>query len=131
MEHEAFETIVADVGLSPVPEKFHARLKNIAFVIEDEPDREVRELEGLGEDETLLGYYRGIPLTERGSDYGVGMTLPDVITLYRLPTIEEARASGASVRDVVEDTILHEVAHYLGMDEEEVRKWEEKKKLRS
>lgn len=130
MEKE-FEALVADIGLSPIPEKFYPRLKNIAFVIEDEPSDEVRAAEGLGPGETLLGHYFGIPLTERGDLYGVGMTLPDIITIYRLPTLDEAAETGMSVRQVVEDTIRHEVAHYLGMDEDEVEEWEENNKLRS
>jgi len=124
MTKEAFEALVAAIGLSPIPEKFRDKLRNVAFVIEDEPNDEVRSREGLSDEETLLGYYQGVPLTARGSDYGVGMTLPDVITIYREPTLDEAAASGLTVEEVVEDTIRHEVAHYLGMDEADVEEWE-------
>lgn len=131
MTKEAFEALVGEIGLSPIPGKFHDKVKNVAFVIEDEPSRDVREQEGLSESETLLGYYHGIPLSARGDAYGVGPTFPDVITIYYLPTIEMAEEDGVAVREIVEDTIRHEVAHYLGMDEAEVRKWEADKKLRS
>lgn len=107
-----------------IPERFLARLKNIALLIEDEVDEEVRREEGLGEGESLLGLYRGVPLTARGSEYGVGGTLPDTITLYRLPILEEAadmdRAFRDAVRIVVRETIWHEVGHYFGLAEDEL-----------
>ena len=112
-----------------VPERFRSRIENVALLIEDEPDAEVRKEEELHEGETLLGLYRGIPLVLRGSEYGVGMTLPDTITLYRLPILEEAedmdRAFRDAVRIVIRETIWHEVAHYFGFDEESVEKRED------
>ena len=66
------------------------KIKNVAVLVEDEPSKEDREAEGLGDDETLLGLYKGIPLSARGEEYGVGMTLPDTITLYQIPIEEEA-----------------------------------------
>ncbi|MDP2158503.1 MAG: metallopeptidase family protein, partial [Nitrospirota bacterium] len=90
---------------------------------------EVHALEQLQEGETLLGLYQGIPLTERGSEYGMGMTLPDTITLYRLPILEEARDMDRSfldaVRIVVRETLWHEVGHYFGMEEHEAHEREE------
>ena len=112
-----------------VPERFRNRIENVALLIEDEPDAEVRKEEELRDGETLLGLYRGIPLVLRGSEYGVGMTLPDTITLYRLPILEEAedmdRAFRDAVRIVIRETIWHEVAHYFGFDEESVEKRED------
>ena len=123
-----------------VPEKFHALLKNVAFLAEQEPSEDVRRQEGLGEGETLLGLYHGIPHTARGDYYGVGGTLPDTITLYQGPIEEEAaeiehsnnlKNVGVSheecLRKVVRETIWHEVAHYLGYDEEQVRGRENKR----
>lgn len=109
---------------SRIPERFKERIQNVALLIEDEPQESVREAESLEEGETLLGLYQGIPLTERGSEYGVGVTLPDTITLYRLPILEEAsemdRAPIEALRIVVRETIWHEVGHYLGLSEEEI-----------
>lgn len=125
-----------------VPEKFHALLKNVAFLAEWEPSEDVRKQEGLGEGETLLGLYHGIPHTARGDHYGLGGTLPDTITLYQGPLEEEARhlavAEGKTwpsgperplslqdaepyIRRAIRETIWHEVAHYLGYDEHQVR----------
>ena len=114
-----------------LPEKFRSRINNVAMLVEDEPSDEVRALEGLTDDETLLGYYHGIPNTVRGEGYGIGPTFPDTITLFRLPILDEAEESGLSVRHVVRETLEHEIAHYFGMSEDEVGKREEsRRKLR-
>ena len=107
------------------------------MLVEDEPSEEDRRLQGLADNETLLGLYKGVPLSERGDMYGVGMVLPDTITIYMLPTLdmaEEEAGPGASnavfherVRQIVADTIWHEFAHHFGMDEHEVRVREDEK----
>ncbi|MEK7139809.1 MAG: metallopeptidase family protein [Patescibacteria group bacterium] len=134
MPRESFEKIVAEEFPRAVPERFRARIKNVAAIVEWEPDKETRQEEGLSEDETLLGLYRGIPNTLRGSEYGVGATLPDTITLFQSPIEEEAKhvahvktiSEEDAVRQVIRDTIWHEVAHYFGMSEGEVRACERK-----
>lgn len=118
MTHEEFERLVADIGLSPVPERFRHRLANVAMLVEDDVSEETRARVGLTPGDTLLGLYQGVPHTERGSEYG--FVLPDTITIYRLPSLEEAVATGLSVRAVVEETIWHEVAHHFGLDEDAV-----------
>lgn len=120
MDEKEFRRVV-DEALLNVPEKFARLLKNVAILTEDEPSEEtLRENSIEPEKGTLLGLYRGIPRTERGSEYGVGETLPDTITLYRLPILETAHDEGKEVTQVVAETIWHEVAHYFGMDEAEV-----------
>ncbi len=133
MTEEEFETIVAE-EFTQVPEKFKALLTNVALLIEDQPDEITRKEHGLHDHETLLGLYRGVPRTERGEGYGVGMTLPDTITIYRVPILEEAEelvrhdihpvysevVFSRTVRTVVRDTLWHEIAHYFGMDEDGV-----------
>jgi predicted Zn-dependent protease with MMP-like domain len=132
-----FEKIITEEYPKAVPEKFRAKLANVAFLVEEKPSRDVRKEEGLASNETLLGLYRGIPQSARGSAYGVGPTIPDVIILYRLPIHEEAQAMveanlaknlDGAIRMVVHDTIWHEVAHYLGLGEEEVRAREKERK---
>lgn len=123
MDQEAFEKLVAEEFPKAIPERFAARIHNVEFLVEDEPSEEIRRLEGLAEGETLLGLYRGISFDQRGSEYGIGMVLPDTITLYRLPLLEEADALGGgeeNVRRAVRETIWHEVAHYFGFDERSV-----------
>lgn len=126
MTREVFEKLVEE-GFLLIPEKFRAKVKNVALLVEDEPSEEQRRQEGLGKNETLLGLYQGIPATARGDSYGVGPTLPDTITLFKLPIEEEAGDDPAEVRKVVAETIWHEYAHYFGMDEDEVRFREEKR----
>ncbi|HEY0979238.1 MAG TPA: metallopeptidase family protein [Candidatus Paceibacterota bacterium] len=115
---------IAESEWARMPARFAQQVKNVALLIEDDVDDEVRALEGLGDEESLLGLYRGIPLTARGSEYGVGGTLPDTITLYRLPILEEAeemdREFREAVRIVVRETLWHEIGHYFGLDEQSV-----------
>lgn len=128
MNREEFEKLAGE-GFLLIPEKFRERIKNVALLIEDEPSEETRKREDLAEGETLLGLYQGIPNTARGDSYGVGPTLPDTITLFKLPIEEAAREDGEDVRKVIAETIWHEYAHYFGMNEGEVRLREEKRKL--
>ena len=117
-------------GIQALPEKFRSKIANVAILLEDEPSERVRREEGLAEDETLLGLYHGIPLSERGDGYGVGETLPDTITLYKKPILEEAQNNPEEVERVVTETIWHEFGHYFGLDEYEVRKREKEMKFR-
>lgn len=126
MTPAAFEQLVSSIGFSPVPEKFRSMIANVAITIEDEPDRATRKSMKLPNDETLLGLYHGIPLAARGEGYGYG-NMPDKITLYRLPILRAAEEDGLSVRQVIEETIWHEVAHHFGLDEDEVEKKEGRK----
>lgn len=125
MSHAEFEQMVLE-EFAKIPEKFLLKARNVAFIVEDEASEEVRREQGLTPDEELFGYYRGIPLTERGDGYGVGTTLPDVIVIYQRPSEDEADGNAERLREVVKDTVFHEVAHMLGMSEYEVRSWEEK-----
>ena len=120
MDCKEFEKLVQE-GFLLIPEKFRAKIKNVALLVEDEPREEIRRQEGLKKDETLLGLYQGIPATARGDTYGIGPTLPDTITLFRVPIEKAAREDGEDIRTVVAETIWHEYAHYFGMDEDEVR----------
>lgn len=124
MTRREFEQLVTEEFPRAVPEKFHDRIKNVAILVEDEPTSSVRKRESLAEGETLLGYYQGIPNTARGADYGVGMVLPDTITLYQRP-IEDAASADGDVARVIRETIWHEIAHYFGFGESEVEKREQ------
>ena len=120
MTRADFEALVAEIGLSSVPEKFRDRLRNVEFFVEGEPSEEVRKEEGLGPEETLLGLYQGIPHTERGEEYGVGITLPDTITLYQKPIEEAAEGNPQRIRKEIADTIWHEVAHHFGLEHDRI-----------
>lgn len=124
MDRARFEQLVAEEFQNAIPEKFRGKIRNVGFLVEDEPSPEVRKREGLAENETLLGYYHGVPHTARGDLYGLGPTLPDTITLYQKPIEEEAAHIGVDVQSVIRETIWHEVAHYFGFPEHEVRRRE-------
>jgi predicted Zn-dependent protease with MMP-like domain len=133
MPTDEFERLVAEEFPDAIPESFRGRVRNVAMLIEDEPSDELRRQEGLGPHETLLGHYRGIPQTARGDSYGMGVTLPDTITLFRIPLMMEAQelleegkeqTVEAAMRLAIRHTIWHEVAHHFGMDEREVRERE-------
>ena len=126
MQREEFEKLVAE-GYERLPQWVREKIKNVALLVEDEPSEELRELEGLDDNETLLGHYHGIPLSARGENYGVGMTMPDTITIFQLPIEEVAHEDSKDVRDVIAETIWHEFAHHFGMDEGEVRKREQER----
>ena len=123
MERKQFERLV-EKGYERLPQWVREKIKNVALLVEDEPSKEDREAEGLGDDETLLGLYKGIPLSARGGEYGVGMPMPDTITLYQVPIEEAAEEDGLPVAQVIAETIWHEFAHHFGMDEHEVRRRE-------
>ena len=130
MRDEDFEQLVSE-GFEKLPAWVQQKISNVAVLIEDEPSEEDRKLQGLEEGETLLGLYKGVPLTERGDLYGVGMVMPDTITIYQEPTLDAAEeetppvasheAYFETVRRIVAETVWHEFAHHFGMDEHEVQ----------
>ena len=120
MRKSEFAKLVGE-GFERLPEWVRENIKNVALLMEDEPSKEDRRAERLSDDETLLGLYKGIPLSERGENYGVGATMPDTIILYQKPIEQAAKEDGMEVAQVVADTIWHEFAHHFGMGEGEVR----------
>lgn len=93
-------------ALDSLPPNIAAALKNIAVVVEDENP----------EDPDLFGLYHGVPLPERGNDVGL---LPDKISVYRIP-LEDAFPDPDELREEIRITVLHELAHYFGLDEDRI-----------
>lgn len=120
MTREEFERLVQK-GYAALPEWVRQKISNVALLIEDEPSEDERRTQGLEPDETLLGLYKGVPLSERGESYGIGLVMPDTVTLYQLPIQDAADEDGIPVEQIVAETIWHEFAHHFGMDEHEVR----------
>ena len=114
MTREEFEQVVSDT-LDALPASLRLRLNNVAFVVEEWPDRATLLLAGVQEREELLGFYQGIPLTERTVDYG--LVLPDKISIYRQPILRQA-TTDETVRRDIRQTVLHEIAHYFGIDDD-------------
>jgi predicted Zn-dependent protease with MMP-like domain len=113
MTSREFEKLVDD-GLAMIPAELRSLISNVEIVIEDEPSDELLDEMGVPEDETLFGLYTGTPLTERTSEYGA---LPDRITIFRLPLLEEFDDPGELRREVAR-TVIHELAHHFGIGED-------------
>jgi predicted Zn-dependent protease with MMP-like domain len=110
--HHRFEVLV-DEALAAIPQPYAAALDEVAIVIADEPSADqIRENE-IEPDETLYGLYEGVPRTEWGADWA---PIPNRITLFRLP-LEADFADPDELADEVWATVLHELAHHLGIDD--------------
>jgi predicted Zn-dependent protease with MMP-like domain len=106
-----FEQLVSE-ALDSLPERLGTAMANVEVVVEQEPPGEL--LAGLAPHHTLLGFYHGVPLTSRGSYDGV---LPDKISIYEGPITRLARSPDA-IREQVRRTVIHEIAHHFGIDDE-------------
>ena len=117
MGPEEFERVV-EKAVADIPADLLERIENLAIVVEDAPTEE--ELLSLGmnpEEELLFGLYQGVALPERGFDYG--SVLPDRVVIYRLPLLEACRNRRELHREI-RATVIHELGHYFGFDEEDL-----------
>jgi predicted Zn-dependent protease with MMP-like domain len=105
MSAERFEELVA-TALDDIPPELAAVMDNVVVLVEDEPP---------AEDPNLLGLYEGTPLTER--DWSYGGVLPDRITIFRRPILSICDTED-DVVDEVHVTVVHEVAHHFGIDDQ-------------
>jgi len=117
MRRIAFEKLLAE-ALDALPEYFRDRIHNVDIVVQDWPNEETMRQAGVDHPTELLGFYHGVPLTERGHNYD--LVLPDKISIYRLPILMHCRTH-EEVRDTVLRVLRHEIAHYFGMDDERLR----------
>jgi predicted Zn-dependent protease with MMP-like domain len=114
-----FEKFVKE-AMDSLPEEMKKELENIAFLVEDEPPEDWEDEMGQGGD--LLGLYQGISKKERGFWYG--NVLPDTIVIYQKP-LERMSATREELRENVRQTVIHEVGHYFGLNEEQLQSLEE------
>jgi predicted Zn-dependent protease with MMP-like domain len=121
MTRAQFERVV-ERALRGLPRVFREKLANIAVVVEDWADDETLDEMGIEPPDTLYGLYRGVDLTQRGSWYG--NVLPDTVTIYQGP-IEEDCEDEAEMEDVIRDTVVHEIGHYFGLDDETMHRIED------
>ena len=109
MNLSQFETVIRET-MSGLPEWVQHALDNIEILVLDEADEDL-DPDGGG----LLGLYVGMPLPERGVDYAG--ELPDVIYIFRLPHLELGLPPG-ELEEEIARTLIHEVAHYFGIDDD-------------
>ena len=112
-QHRRFEDLV-DEALATIPMPFAAALEEVAIVIDDEPTPEQRTQNQIEDGDTLYGLYEGIPRTEWGADW---LSEPNRIVLFRLP-LEADFADPDELADEVWVTVVHELAHHLGIDDD-------------
>lgn len=125
MTLEDFEALIRE-AIDAIPPKVGQRLENVAFVVENfaRPARTAEHpitTRGI-----LLGLYQGVPLGSRGPNYT--FALPDKITVFKDSIEQVAGDDPEKIRQQVADTVHHEIAHYLGLNEREVRQWEKRRK---
>lgn len=122
MTRARFERLVVE-ATALIPKRFRREMKNLAVVVEDEPEAEMLAEMEIEPPDSLYGLYQGTPLTER--TWGFGNALPDKITLFQRP-IEQDCEDEDEVRAVIGETLIHEVGHYFGLSEEEIEEIEER-----
>lgn len=114
LSHKEFERIV-EGALARIPQLIRDHLQNLAISIEKRPDAELLEEMGIPPGETLFGVYTGIPLPERSA---IEPPLyPDTILIFKEP-LERYCETIEELREEIEITVVHEVAHYLGIDDD-------------
>jgi predicted Zn-dependent protease with MMP-like domain len=118
MQRQRFQQLVLR-ALDELPSPYRDWLDNIDVIIERRPSRRHLRTAGLGHGEVLFGLYEGIPLPERGGGYS--MVLPDKITIFQEP-LEVEFPDDAELIEEVRRTVLHELAHYFGMSDEELER---------
>jgi predicted Zn-dependent protease with MMP-like domain len=109
----AFERLV-DRAIASIPEPYREALREVAIVLEDEPSREQLRDNGIEPGDSLYGLYEGVPRAEYGADWAAE---PNRISLFRLP-LEADFPDPVELQAEVRLTVLHELAHHLGIDDE-------------
>jgi predicted Zn-dependent protease with MMP-like domain len=124
MHPDEFDRLVA-AAYARIPGRFRKRMKNIALVVEPEPTAAQLARAGVRRGGTLLGLYEGRPLTKRSVFEPFAM--PDRITIFQGPHERLARGP-EHLLQLIDETVWHEVAHYFGMNEAQVRAAERRRK---
>lgn len=119
VDRNTFEALVAE-AIDELPEEFMRYLENVQVIVEDEPSPELlRSLRMSAHRDTLFGLYQGVPLSRRGAWFG--NHLPDRITIFYRPLVRRFFTS-ERIRHEVQKTVIHEVAHFFGLDEPAIRR---------
>jgi len=125
MDKEEFEKIVEE-GIKAIPKRFLDKLKNVDICVEQEPTSYQLEKLKARKHVLIFGLYEGVPQTKR---WHYGQVLPDKITIFQ-KSIERVARSKEEIKEIVKNTVWHEIAHHFGMDERQIRETEKKQKRR-
>jgi predicted Zn-dependent protease with MMP-like domain len=116
MKREQFVQVVEET-LDSLPQEFRSRIRNVAVLVEDVPRNQSSPRSGK-QRRLLLGLFHGVPTTKKSIfDLATG---PDYIVLYQ-KNIEAVCSSEAEVREQIRLTVIHELGHYFGMDENQLK----------
>ncbi len=120
MDRDKFESLV-EKAFEELPPEFKSRIDNVHIVVDDLPDVIDMMSARIRDPYSLLGLYSGVPLNRRGPDYGVYPVLPDRIKLFK-QNIERICRNDGEIESKVREVLIHEVGHYFGMTDEEIRR---------
>jgi predicted Zn-dependent protease with MMP-like domain len=126
MKAADFDNLV-EQAYARIPARFRTRMQNIAIVIEPEPSARQLRSARVPHGDTLLGLYEGRPLIYRSVSESFAM--PDRITIFQGP-IERLARTDRELEQLITDTLWHEIAHYFGLNERQVRAAERRRALR-
>ena len=113
-----FERLV-EKAVKELPEEFKEYFTNITIIIEDYPSKEDRNL--AGSKDLLLGLFTGVPYTRKGGFFDIPYPMPDKIILFQR-NIENLCSSEKELFEEITKTLVHEVGHYFGLSEKDLRK---------
>lgn len=119
VSNDEFQVLI-NQALEELPGEHVKNIQNVAILYEDEPTPEQRYKLQLRHDQTLLGLYEGVPLTQR---QGMTRLLPDKITLFKQPLQWHANTP-AELKEQIKHTLWHEIAHYYGLDHTKISELE-------
>ncbi len=114
-----FDTLV-EKAVENLPEEFKNYFTNITIMVEDYPSSEDKKLtrsKGL-----LLGLFKGVPYTRKGGFFNIQHPLPDTIILFQ-KNIESLCSSEKELIEQITKTLIHEVGHYFGLSEKDLKKY--------
>jgi predicted Zn-dependent protease with MMP-like domain len=116
VERERFAEVVEEV-LDSLPKEFRSRIRNVAVLVEDFPPDQPSPQSGRRK-RLVLGLFHGVPTTKKSVfDLSTG---PDHVVLYQ-KNIEAVCSTEAEIRDQIRRTVIHELGHYFGMDEDQLK----------
>jgi len=116
LERQRFAKVVEEV-LDSLPREFRSRIRNVAVLVEDLPPNQRSSKSGK-QRSLLLGLFHGVPTTKKSVfDLPTG---PDYVVLYQ-KNIEAVCSSEGEIREQIRRTVIHEIGHYFGMDENQLK----------
>ena len=125
MDKFEFEKLVSE-AISAVPSHIKKAIDNVVFIVEPKSRHQKTKEIGISANEMLLGLYEGVPQIRRGSGYTGA--LPDKITLFQEPLEELSDGNKDKLKKLIREVVEHEIGHYFGFDEAEIRAIELKRK---